>query len=259
LALIGCAPGPVDDGAGPDPDARLISKIETFGCRDGSYHFLGVRNQAVSLEVAPDALEPLDLPAAGTCVTGLDLFPTDAGPGAGNPSELASEVVWIASQSSGTIKRRSEGFWASFGTESELTCIGSTQVGGVELEDAGAYAGVGTPFPPSDGNVLPDPNADDGIEFGEEIVVDFEAPGWDQVWIQLRRERNTEAWETLTCNVTGDAMFTLGAEHWSEMNETLSVDTTDLLVVFEKSRSEALENGQTMQTVTRTVTNVFDL
>ena len=79
------------------------------------------------------------------------------------------------------------------------------------------------------------------------------------MWVQLRRVRNVEAWETLTCNVTGTDSFTLGAEHWAEMDESLSVDENELLVVFEQARDETLDDGQVMETITRTVTSVNDL
>ena len=259
FALLGCAPENGDDGSGPDPDARLISNIHTLGCRDGTYRFLGVESEEISLEVAPDALEPRGLPEPGTCQSGLDLFPMDAGPGAGNPDDLSAEVVWTAAQSSGTIKRRSTGFWASYDGGTQLTCIGATDIGGVELVNAGDYSGVNTPSPPSDGNVEPTAAASDGIEFGEAIELSFEAPNWDQVWVQLRRVRNVEAWETLTCNVTGDASFTLGAEHWAEMTESMSVDENELLVVFESARTETLDDGQVMETVTRTITSAATL
>jgi len=167
--------------------------------------------------------------------------------------------VWTAANSSGTLKRRSTGFWASFDGGTQLTCIGATDVGGVELLDAGDYSGIGTPSPPSDGNIEPTAEASDGIEFGETIDVAFEAPNWDQVWVQLRRVRNTEAWETLTCNVTGDTSFTLEPEHWAGMTESLSVDENQLLVVFEKSRTETLANGQLMETVTRSISSAAEL
>jgi hypothetical protein len=64
------------------------------------------------------------------------------------------------------------------------------------------------------------------------------------VWVQLRRVRNVEAWETLTCNVTGADSFTLGREHWAEMNESLSVDENQLLVVFEQSRTRPSTTGK---------------
>jgi hypothetical protein len=259
FAFLGCAPGPSEEGSGPPPDARLISNIHTLGCRDGDYHFLGVSSEEISFEVAPDALEPLHLPEPGTCATGLDLFPVDAGPGAGNPDDLSAEVAWTASSSGGTLKRRSTGFWASYDAGTQLTCIGATEVGAVELVDAGDYSGINTPSPPSNGAVVPSESADDGIEFGEPIEVAFEAPNWDQVWVQLRRVRNTEAWETLTCNVTGDTSFALDTEHWAEMTESLSVDENELLVVFETSRTETLDDGQEMETVTRSVSSAFAL
>ena len=259
FAFIGCAAGPSDDGSGPHPDARLISNIHTLGCRDGTERFLGVASEEISFELAPDALELLELPEPGTCATGgLDLFPIDAGPGGGN-DDLAEEVVWKASLSSGTLKRRSTGFWASYDAGTQLTCIGATDIGGVELVDASAYSGINTPSPPSDGDVSPSASVSDGIEFGEQIELTFEAPSWDQVWVQLRRIRNIEVWETVTCNVTGDDMFALGPEHWSEMTESLSVDENELLVVFEMSRTETLEDGQEMETVTRSITTANDL
>jgi hypothetical protein len=258
VALLGCAPAD-GDGSGPDPDARLISNIHTLACRDSGYHFLGVDSEEISLEVAPDALEPRGLPEPGACETGLDLFPMDAGPGGGNPADLSSEVVWTAAQSSGTIKRRSTGFWASFDGGTQLSCVGATDIGSVALVDAGDYSDVSTPSPPSDGNVEPNPDASDGIDFGENIDVTFQAPNWDQVWVQLRRVRNTEAWETVTCNVTGDDSFTLGPEHWAEMTESTSVDENQLLVVFEQSKSETFDDGQVMETVTRSITSVADL
>jgi hypothetical protein len=259
FALLGCAPENGDDGGGPDPDARLISNIHTLGCRDGTYRFLGVESEEISLEVAPDALQPRTLPEPGACETGLDVFPADAGPGAGNPDDLSDEVVWEAAQSSGTLKQRSTGFWASFDGGTQLTCIGATDIGSVELVDAGDYSDINTPSPPSDGNVTPVAAVSDGIDFGETVEIPFEAPGWDQVWVQLRRLRNVEAWETLTCNVTGDDSFTLGAEHWAPMNEDLSVDENQLLVVFEKARNETFDNGQVMETITRSITSVNDL
>jgi hypothetical protein len=259
FALFGCAPGNGDDGTGPRPDARLISNIHTLGCRDGTYRFLGVESEEISFEVAPDALEPRSLPEPGTCEAGLDLFPMDAGPGGGNPEDVSAEVIWTAAQSSGTLKRRSTGFWASWDAGTQLTCIGATDIGAVELLDAGDYSGIDTPWPPSDGNVTPTAEASDGIEFGETFELPFEAPNWDEVWVQLRRVRNVEAWETLTCNVTGDTSFTLGAEHWSEMTESLSVDENQLLVVFESARTDTLDDGQAMETVTRSITSAADL
>lgn len=258
FALLGCAGGPGGDGSGPEPDARLISNIHTLGCRDGAERFLGVAYEEISFELAPDALEPLELPEPGTCATELDLFPIDAGPGGGN-DDLAEEVIWTGQLSSGTLKRRSTGFWASYDAGTQLTCIGATDVGGVELVDASAYSGINTPSPPSDGNVPPSAAVSDGIEFGESVELAFEAPGWDQVWVQLRRVRNTETWETVTCNVTGDDSFALGPEHWAEMTESLSVDENELLVIFEMSRSETLEDGQEMETVTRSITRAPDL
>jgi hypothetical protein len=258
FAFLGCAPGPSADGSGPEPDARLLRHIHTLGCRDGTERFLGVAYEEISFELAPDALEPLELPAPGTCATDAELFPIDAGPGGGN-DDLAAEVVWAGPISSGTLKRRSTGFWASFEAGTQLTCVGATDVGGVELVDAKAYSGIGTPSPPSDGNVPPVASVSDGIEFGESVELTFEAPGWDQVWVQLRRVRNVETWETVTCNVTDDDGFALGPEHWSEMTESLSVDENELLVVFEMSRTETLEDGQEMETVTRSITRADDL
>lgn len=261
FAVLACSgPDSGGSGEGPEHDTRLITDLYTWGCGIGGEDpFLGVLSQNVSLEVAPDALAPRDLPPPGECLTGLDLFPSDAGPGGADPQDLGDDVAWTSKIANGTLRRRSPGFWTDPDGGTRMSCLGASDVGSVHLEEAGVYVAAATPPAPSDGFVAFSKTVDDGIAFGDEEAFTFEAPGWDAVWIQLRRERQGEAWESVTCNATGQSSFTLGASHWALLDEDLTVDDNTLLVVFESSEVGELEDGQTVEVVTRSVSRAADL
>jgi len=82
-------------------------------------------------------------------------------------------------------------------------------------------------------------------------VASWEENDWDEVWVQIRREREGEAWESVTCNATGDSSFSLNEEIWGLLDESLNVERNNLYVSFQRSAEQELDSGDVGLGLTR--------
>jgi len=255
--LWGCNSGKsVIDGLGPQDDARLISDVYTWGCDAQGDGYDGVYSQTVTLEYAPDALTELSLPSAGGCSVDLDMFPASAGSGGGELPDISGEPTWATDSDNGTLTLIESGFWKDEIGGDYHGCQSVVEVlsGGTVLGNAGVLEGVKGP----EASSMPDVNFygedDDEIDevaWGDEITVEWDENDWDNVWIQLRREREDIAWESITCNVTGDDSFSITETIWDLLDESLIVDQNNIYVGFETTREAKTDDGLRVETLTR--------
>lgn len=256
LALPGCQIlGGQGLGGGPEMDARFIADIYTWQCESGEEQYEGVFAFDLSLEYAPDALAPRTLPGAGGCAYGLSMFGMDTNSVGVDIPDLADNPGWETITMTGELKREGEGFYYDDVFENEHTChrAGELLEGGSELQDAGALSGVITPEPGDLADVTLTGTMDQeaGFPWGEDIQIRWEASGWDQAWVQVRRERDGEAWETVTCNATGLDSFTIGDDVWGLLSEDLPVTTNNVYVGFQAKDEVPTGDGQRVEVYTR--------
>jgi hypothetical protein len=262
LALVvlatGCGRGKTSLGSGPGDDGRLISTVYTWEClnpNDGAL-YQGVYGQEISLEFAPDDVQALDLPAAGDCEAGLDLFPADAGAGGVDIPGIEDEPRWTTDASSGELDPLGGGYYYDSVLENVHSCqeVGQLLKGGSVLSDAGVLDDIATPEPESMPSVTLDGDYESGIPWGTDLEASWDADHeWDDVWVQVRRERDGEAWESVTCNATGGSSFDIDGAIWSMMTESLSVDTNNLYVGFNRSTTRETDDGLKIEAVTRAI------
>jgi hypothetical protein len=131
------------------------------------------------------------------------------------------------------------------------SCNGASEVASVSVEGADLLEGAITPRPASDGSVEFGPEAADGIGFGEVVTVEFDASGWDESWVELRREKQGEVWESVTCNTTGLSSFTIDDTHWSRLSTDLTGTFEDVVVAFQLADEIDLDSGQRAEVLTR--------
>ena len=128
---------------------------------------------------------------------------------------------------------------------------------GIELTSASVLTGTSTPSPPEvpvvdfDGLSYHSETGAETIEWGDEIVASWDEHGWEQVWVQVRREREGEAWESVTCDASGDTSFTMTSDVWDLMDEDLEVESNNIYVAFTMSREDTSEDGLKVEAVTR--------
>jgi hypothetical protein len=259
LLLLGCsADKGGGDGSGEERDGRLISDVYSWLCDDGS-EYQGVFKQEITLEYAPDGLGSLEPPSAGGCQIDKDMFPTGAGSLGTDLPDLSGEPTWSSAVDSGELQEVGAGFWRDNVTDNVHSCQDITDLmeSGIELTDAGVLTGTATPAPPEipvvdfDGLTYHPETGAETIEWGDEIVVSWDDHGWEEVWVQVRREREGEAWESVTCNATGDSSFTMESDVWDLMNEDLEVEHNNIYVAFTMSKEETSEDGLRVEAVTR--------
>ncbi len=268
LGLVACGSGKGElDGAGADgvviTDARMISNVYTWGCQEGDLGRLyqGVYGQTMSLEYAPDSLRSLSLPAPGECAFGLDMFPVDAGPSGEEIPGLSGSPRWITASDDGAFTQTGAGFYFDDVFPNSRTCLEVEGVigSGAELEAAGPLTGGGSPpasaVPDVDfaGLTLDAVTGAQTLDWGAEIDISWADHEWDNVWVQIRREREGTAWESVTCNATGRSALNIGDQVWSLLNEDVPVEQNNLYVTFENSSVEEMSDGTTLQAVTRSV------
>ena len=131
--------------------------------------------------------------------------------------------------------------------------------GGTRLTSAGVLTDAATPEPAEAPEVEfsglstdPDTGAD-YIAWGDEITASWGSHDWDEVWLQIRREREGEVWESLTCNATGDSSFTVSADAWDLLDESLAVERNNLYVGFQRCDETTNAEDVTVQACSRAV------
>lgn len=262
LALAGCSKGDKSgEGSGPERDARFVADVYTWEC--SSYDtggkvedvWQGAFAQEMFLQYAPDALSSLDPPAAGSCSYQLDMFPEGTSGGA----ELngVSAPRWTTDSATGEMDELGTGFWKDNVSGNVHSCAEVDEVmgNGATLSESGTLDGVATPTPAEVPDVSFDhPDGDSStIEWGEEVTVSWEEHDWDRVWVQIRREKEGDAYESVTCNVTGDDEWTLSADMWNLLDENLNIEVNNLYVAFEKSDEDITSDGLKVDVVSRSI------
>ncbi len=259
FALMACKnTGGAEFGDGPETDARFLADVYTWECQEegGVDFYEGVFGFNVSLEVAPDALVPRALPAPGGCSADLSMFGADPNGELADIPELGDEPRWETAIDGGELENVSEGWYYDEVFDNIHNCQTTAGLldGGVTLIEAGSLSGAITPDPGEINDVTMVSMSDyeeTGFEFGEEIEVSWDAEGWDEAWIQIRRERNGEAWEYVTCNVTGYDDFVLGDNVWGLMTENLGDVFNNVYVAFQNHSMQEMETGQKVEVATR--------
>jgi hypothetical protein len=262
LLSLGCK-GSLNLGKGEEPDSRFTADVYVWPCiekgadtasADTLYN--GVYAFDLALEYAPDALASQTLPAPGTCEASLSVFPIDAGASGVDIPDLTGDPEWESVVDVGVLAHGSPGFYFSNVLENQRSCQTTDDVigGGVVLTNAGSVTGARTPDPGDLGAVtVADANEDGVLDFGEVTEVSWEASGWNETWVQIRQERDGEAWGTVTCNTTGMESFTLDDTVWGELNETLPVQYINLYVGFTTANTQLPDEVQKVHARTRTI------
>lgn len=258
LTMAGCkgCSGQIDLGKGPESDARLTADVKTWECSDdgGETLYEGVYSFDIYLEYAPDGLQERALP--GGCVYGLSMFPQDAGSAGEDIPGLDGDPRWSAGDESGRLERTSAGFYEAQVLNNVHSCQSSDELlsDGVMLEEASTFTGAVTPAAGTIDWVdtdIDDTDDDGNLSFGETVDLSWETEGWDEVWIQIRQERDGEAWGTVTCNATGMDEFSVDEDVWSLLEEDLPVEYINLYVAFQNSEIQEMEDGQKIEAITR--------
>ncbi len=268
LAACGSGKGEADgdgvgigDGDGEIADARFLSDVFTWTCQenDGGATFQGVFGQVISLEYAPGAIDAHTLPDPGACAAGVDMFPRSAGDGALDLPGVSGDPGWVGGGEDGVLQKAGRGFYRDDVFPGVRSCLNITEVlgAGTELIEAGALTGAITPEPVEVPVVEYAGLSTDGglevIRFGDEITVSWGDHAWDEVWVQIAREREGVAWESATCNGTGATEIELGDAAWGLLDPDLEVEQNSLYVGFQRSDRVTAEDGSSVQTVTRAV------
>jgi hypothetical protein len=255
MLLLGCDNQKIALGGGAPPDARLYADVYTWECEDTSSAgalYPGVFSFEIALEYAPDALADRDLPGSG-CSRGLDLFPSDAG-AAGLDIPDAARPTWSTAGLEGELGREAEGFYFDSAFDNRSSCAYAEDLlaDGTTLADAGVFSGARAPVPGTVGAVTfsGELDAESGIPFGAELTASWDASGWDDAWVQVRREKDGQLVESVTCAAEGDS-YTLGDDAWGLLSDALEVDVTNLYVGFQVEGSSTAEDGQKVATYTR--------
>ena len=260
FALGGCQNKGCDDclGGGPERDGRLVADTYSWTCEDPKTgdNWEGIYGFNVVLEYAPDGLAGRSLPGEGGCSYGLSMFAQDAGGDGVSIANLEGNPYWNSDDDLGALSEITPGFYYDEVLANSHTCFEIDDVidDGISLSDAGALDGVITPEAGTLGEVELDGDWSDseGFTWGEEIDIEWETgDDWDEIWVQVRRERDDEAYETVTCNATGLDEFVINDDVWDLMDADLNVDMNDVYVAFQNSDTYTTDDGQIIETASR--------
>lgn len=276
LLLAACNGDKGDDdddgvvGGTTDNDARLISDVYVWECVDiatkkeiakgeSDVYFLGVFSQVVSLEYAPNALLSMELPGPGGCSSGVDMFPISAGSGGSSLPALDGYPEWSTAEDRGILLEESTGFWVDNVRDNVHSCdsVDTVLSGGTQLTNAGSLTGITTPEPVDvpmvdfDGMSFNKETEVYSFDWGDEVTASWDDHEWDEVWVQIRREREGEAWEAVNCNVTGESAFTIDSTIWDLMDPDLQVERNNIYVAFQRTGEELTQDGILVKTATR--------
>lgn len=266
LLSIACASGKGElegegEGGSVVTDARLLADLYTWQCQEGDFgrQYQGVFGQIVSLEYAPDSLRSLDLPGVGDCVAGLDMFPIDAGPNGAEIPGLSGVPRWETPNNDGALELAGLGFYRDDVYPGARTCLDVEELlgSGTTLAEAGPLTGatspaaVAVPDVDYDGLTVDPVTGVQSLEWGASIDITWGAHEWEEVWVQIRRERGGEAVESVTCNASGRDGFGIDDAVWSQLTEALAVEQNNLYVAFQSSDVEELDDGTSIQSTAR--------
>jgi len=251
-----------EDGSGGEigralVDARLIADVYTWNCYDPNTgdNYQGAFGQVTTLENSQGGITALNLPAVGDCVANLDMFPDGAGANAVDIPGLTADPTWESEVDDGKLSKRATGFYYDDVYPDVRTCYSTDEImaGGVRLVSAGHLSGATTPDPAAAPAIDIDGVEDsDSLQFGDEATLSWGSHLWDEVWVQVRRVKEDEAWETVTCNATGLDSFDLDDAVWDLMDESLDVQQNNLYVGFQ-TLDRSIADGHEIQVATRAI------
>jgi hypothetical protein len=239
-------------GAGEETDGRLTSDVYTWDCATTGVSWMGALGFDVSLEFVPDELSSRALPA-GSCSYGLSMFAVDTVTAGAAVPGLEGDPGWRTSAAEGSLEPVTEGLWYADVYRNVLSCnsVDDVILEGVELYDAGVLEGIRTPVAGDVTLVSADVAYAQGIPFGTDLDVTWEAAGWQDSFVQIRRVRGGVAYETVTCATTGEDSFALDQAIWSLLDPNLQVDSNFLYVGFQNVGQDESTEGQKIDVATR--------
>ncbi|MEE2751690.1 MAG: hypothetical protein VX519_09685 [Myxococcota bacterium] len=255
LGGAGCS-GELDLGKGEEADARLTADVFTWPCRSGEDEVeQGVYGFTIALEYAPDGLSSRDLPPAGSCQGELSMFPLDAGVSGTAIPDAGNEIAWATSTRSGSLAELSPGFYYEDVLGNQFTCVSPSDMvsSGITVPTAGSLGSISTPSAGELVSVTLGDGSDQGLVFGEEVAVEWDASDWEESWLQVRMEREGTAWGSVTCNTTGDDGFDIDDRVWDELNADLNVDTINLYVGFQNSTENSNDDELKLRASSRVI------
>jgi len=247
--------GSEGEGSGSGKDARIIADAFTWQCTAAGDLYPGVFAHIVTMEYAPDGLRSLDLPASGECTYGLDMFPSNAGENAASLASILGNPSWSSDNYTGALELMSTGFWLDDVLEDTHSCeeVDQRLEGGTSIEQAGALSGAQTPAPVEMPLVEYD-GFDSILEWGDEVTASWDSDHeWSQVWVQIRREVDGEAWESVTCNATGTDSFTIDDAIWGLLDNDLNVDRNNVYIAFQNASTIETDSGLKVDVLTRSI------
>ena len=243
------------EGSGTNKDARIIADAFTWQCSAAGDLYPGVFAHIVTMEYAPDGLRSLELPAAGECTYGLDMFPSNAGENAASLESILGNPSWSSDNYTGALELMSTGFWIDDVLEDTHSCeeVDQRLEGGTSIEQAGALSGASTPEPVEMPLVEYD-GFESILEWGDEVTASWDGDHeWSQVWVQIRREVDGEAWESVTCNATGSDSFTIDDAIWGLLDNDLNVDRNNVYIAFQNASTVETDSGLKVDVLTRSI------
>lgn len=257
LIMLACNTGKVvlDQGQ-TDYDARLISQVKVWDCIGGSdtggtEQFHGTYGHELFFYHAPSSLNDL-LPQEG-CVYGMDVFSTSAGANASSLEGLVGYPEWQYGEESGYMEG-GFGFWYQDVMTDEHTCEDPQDIldASIVLGNAQAFSGAEIP------SSFPVPDVDftgfqSLIDFGDTVEVTWSETRWPRVWAHLRRTKDGQVVEMMTCRIPSGNSFVLDSAIWEQMNETFNVDVNQLYIGFENREMQETVTGQWVETLNRSI------
>ncbi len=242
-----------DEWAGEEEDSRLIVDIVTWPCGDqtNDTYYLGAYAMTATLEFAPDHLEGLELPEPGQCISGVSMFPLDAG---NEGADVSGKPRWNTGWDSGPMQRRAPGFYEADILGNQPSCQATDELlaSGLEVEEAGELTGVTGPAAGElEAVTIEDAYTSYGLEFGSEFEIGWSASGWQTSWVQIRQERDGYAYGNVICNTTGESSFFVDSDVWGLLDPELSVEVINLYVGFQNQDVQELSSGIQANVLTR--------
>ena len=254
VLMLGCSPDEellvgVEEGA----DARLTADLYTWDCTNEESDWMGVLGFDIALEFVPDNLNSRALPPVGSCAYAIDMFALDALQSGDDLPGATGVPDWSTDVLSGEFLEVGPGLWYADVFRNVLSCDDSASVitSGVEVQEAGVFSGLTSPTAGEITSITSNNSSLAGFPFGELIELDWVASGWDESFVQLRRERNGVAYETVTCNTTGLSAYTINDSAWEMLNPEIIADTNLLYVGFQNRTEDVTEYGQELELVSR--------
>lgn len=258
LSLAGCTDLATQADTDPPPPpltARFAADAYLQDCDWSGDYWFGVETLKLTLEHDLDGHRQRALPATGTCVDGLRLFAEEELQSGDELPGLFGRPLWEGPLGSGSLRDVVPGLWHADAFHSPDRCgtIEESLGEGMGLTEAGIMSGVDTPSPggltvaTADGVRFSDHPR--GVQVGDEVRLAWEADGWDDVFVQVRRLHDGEARQTITCGAAGLASFTLGDDVWDLVNDAVFAQETQVYVGFQREAEIELPDGSARATV----------